>query len=74
MLFKRLGEEMVLFNLDTITHELDRQPGSGNCWPDTILHQSASDIDSMVDRDRLASEAEALLASLQQEGLVSSGE
>ena len=79
VLFKRLGEEMVLFNLDT-DHFYELNGPAARFWELLSAgHDTAEVSERMldeyeVDRDQLASEAGALLASLQQEGLVSSGE
>ncbi|HEY3037865.1 MAG TPA: PqqD family protein [Pyrinomonadaceae bacterium] len=79
VLFKRLGDEMVLFNLDT-DHFYELNGPAARFWELLSAgHDTAQVSEQMldefaVDRDQLASEAGALLASLQQEGLVSSSE
>lgn len=79
VLFKRLGEEMVLFNLDT-DHFYELHGPAARFWELLSAgHNTTQASERMLDeyeveRDQLASEAVALLASLQQEGLVSSGE
>jgi cell division septum initiation protein DivIVA len=79
VLFKRLGEEMVLFNLDT-DHFYELNGPAARFWELLSAgHNTTQASERMLDeyeveRDQLASEAVALLASLQQEGLVSSGE
>ena len=77
VLFKRLGDEMVLFNLDT-DHFYELNGPAARFWEllsagNDTAQVSAQMLDEyVVEREQLASEAGALLASLQQEGLVSS--
>jgi hypothetical protein len=79
VLFKRLGEEMVLFNLDT-DHFYELNGPAARFWEllsagHDIAQASERMLDEYeVERDQLAGEAGALLASLQKEGLVSTGE
>jgi len=79
VLFKRLGDEMVLFNLDT-DHFYELNAPAARFWEllsagsDTAQVSEQMLDEYAVDRDQLANEAGALLASLQQEGLVTSGE
>lgn len=79
VLFKRLGDEMVLFNLDT-DHFYELSGTGARFWEllnaghdpayvrEQMLHEFA------VDSDQFANEAEALLASFQRENLVSPDE
>ena len=79
VLFKRLGDEMVLFNLDT-DHFYELNGPAARFWEllsagNDTAQVSAQMLDEyVVEREQLASEAGALLASLKQEGLVSSDE
>ena len=78
VLSKRLGEEMVLFNLDT-DHFYELNGSAARFWDllnagndaAQVRQQMLSEFD--VDPDQFASEAEALLASLLKEGLVTGG-
>jgi hypothetical protein len=79
VLFKRLGDQMVLFNLDT-DHFYELSGSAARFWE--LLHaghdsvkageQMLAEFD--VDLVQLTREIEALLASLRSEGLVSSDE
>ena len=79
VLFKRLGDEMVLFNLET-DHFYELNGSAARFWELLAAgHDTAQVSDQMreefaVDPDQLASEAEALLASLQREDLISKDE
>ena len=79
VLFKRLGNEMVRVNLDT-DHFYELNGPAARFWELLSAgHDTAQVSEQMLDeyvveRGQLASEAGALLASLQQEGLVSSDE
>ncbi len=79
VLFKRLGDEMVLFHLDT-DHFYELNGTAARFWE--LLH-AGHDTDQVreqmveefaVDADQLHSEVKAFLASLRQENLVSSDE
>ena len=76
VLFKRLGDEMVLFHLDT-DHFYELNGTAARFWE--LLHE-AHDADAArermlkefaVDPDHLAGEVEAFVNSLQHENLVS---
>lgn len=76
VLFKRLGDEMVLFHLDT-DHFYELNGTAARFWE--LLHE-ARDTDAArermlkefsVDPDQLAGEVEAFVTSLQHENLVS---
>ncbi len=76
VLFKRLGDVMVLFHLDT-DHFYELNGTAARFWE--LLHE-VSDAEQArermleefaVDRDQLAGEVEAFVASLRQENLVS---
>jgi hypothetical protein len=75
VLSKRLGEEMVLFNLDT-DHFYELNGSAARFWELLNAGHDAAEVSQQmlsefeVDPDQLASEAEALLASFRQEGLV----
>jgi hypothetical protein len=79
VLFKRLGEEMVLFNLDT-DHFYELNGSAARFWELLNAGQDAAQVSEQmlsefeVDPDQLAREAETLLASFQREGLVTSDE
>jgi hypothetical protein len=79
VLFKRLGAEMVLFNLDT-DHFYELNDSAARFWELLNAGQDAAQVSEQmlnefeVDPDQLAREAEALLASFRQEGLVTSDE
>jgi hypothetical protein len=75
VIFRRLGDEVVLFHLDTDRfYELNGT--AGRFWE--LLHaghDAAEAREQMlgefaIDRDQLAKEADTLLASLAREGLV----
>ena len=76
VLFKRLGDEMVLFHLDT-DHFYELNGTAARFWE--LLHsgQTTSEVrqqmleEFAVDPDQFAGEVEALLTSLQQEDLIS---
>ena len=78
VLSKRLGEEVVLFNLDT-DHFYELNGSAARFWEllnagndaAQVRQQMLSEFD--VDPDQFASEAEALLASLLKDGLVTGG-
>jgi Coenzyme PQQ synthesis protein D (PqqD) len=76
VLFKRLGDEMVLFHLDT-DHFYELNGTAARFWE--LLHE-APDVETArermlgefaVDPDKLAGEVDAFLASLRKENLVS---
>ena len=79
VLSKRLGEEMVLFNLDT-DHFYELNGSAARFWE--LLNAGSDDAavrqqmlaEFEVDPEQLASEAEALMASFRQEGLVTGDE
>jgi hypothetical protein len=79
VLSKRLGEEMVLFNLDT-DHFYELNGSAARFWE--LLNAGSDDAavrrqmlaEFEVDPEELASEAEALMASFRQEGLVTGDE
>lgn len=79
VLCKRLGEEMVLFNLDT-DHFYELNGTAARFWEllsaghDTTYVREQMLDEFAVDPDQLASEAKALLASLLLEGLLSGDE
>ena len=79
VLFKRLGDEMVLFNLDT-DHFYELNGSAARFWELLAAGNDTAQVgDQMreefaVDPDQLASEAEALLASLRREDLISTDE
>jgi len=79
VLFKRLGGEMVLFNLDT-DHFYELNATAARFWELLSAgHDSAHVRERMlgefvVDPDQFAREAEALLDSLRRENLVSNDE
>src|ERR1700682_139620 len=79
VLFKRLGDEMVLFHLDT-DHFYELNGTAARFWE--LLHEM-SDAEQArermleefgVDPDQLAGEVEAFVTSLRNENLVSSDE
>ena len=75
VLFKRLGDEMVLFNLDT-DHFYELNGTAARFWELLSAGQEATQVreqmldEFVVDPDQFAHEAEALLASLRKENLV----
>jgi hypothetical protein len=79
VLFKRLGEEMVLFNLDT-DHFYELNGSAARFWE--LLnagHDPAGVSEKMlqefeVEPQQLAIEAETLLSSLRKEGLLTNDE
>ena len=79
VLFKRLGEEMVLFNLDT-DHFYELNGSAARFWELLNAGQDAVQVSEQmlsefeVDPQQLASEAEALMASFRQEGLITGDE
>jgi|SRR6516162_9304519 hypothetical protein len=76
VLFRRVGDEMVLFHLDT-DHFYELNGTAARFWE--LLHTSQDPAqvreqmtrEFAVDPDQLASESEAFLASLLQEDLIS---
>ncbi len=79
VLFKRLGNEIVLFHLDTDRfYELNGT--AARFWELLSEGSDASEIRAAmlkefeVDSDQFAEEAEALIASLQKENLISTDE
>ena len=76
VLFKRLGDEMVLFHLDT-DHFYELNGTAARFWellhsghaPDEVHQQMLEEF--AVDPDQFAGEAEALLTSLRQADLIS---
>ena len=78
VLSKRLGDEMVLFNLDT-DHFYELNGSAARFWELLNAGNDAAQVRQQmlsefeVDPDQFASEAEALLASLLKEGLVTGG-
>jgi hypothetical protein len=79
VLSKRLGEEMVLFNLDT-DHFYELNGPAARFWELLSTAKDTAEVreqmldEYAVDREQLASEASALLSSLRKEGLVSESE
>ena len=75
VLFKRLGEEMVLFNLDT-DHFYELNRTAARFWELLSAGQAATDVreqmlvEFAVEPNQFAHEAEAMLASLRKENLV----
>jgi hypothetical protein len=75
VLFKRLGDEMVLFNLDT-DHFYELNGTAARFWELLSSGQEANQVNAqmldefVVEPEQLAREAEALLASLRKENLV----
>ena len=75
VLFKRLGDEMVLFNLDT-DHFYELNGTAARFWELLSSGQEATQVrtqmldEFVVEPEQLAREAEALLASLRKENLV----
>jgi hypothetical protein len=76
VLFKRLGDEMVLFHLDT-DHFYELNGTAARFWELLDEVQDAEQArermleEFAVDREQLAGEVEAFVASLRQENLVS---
>jgi hypothetical protein len=76
VLFKRLGDDMVLFNLDT-DHFYELNGTAARFWELLHANGDAANVHEQmveefaVDRDQLGVEVNALLASLKEEGLVS---
>jgi hypothetical protein len=76
VLSKRLGEEMVLFNLDT-DHFYELNGPAARFWELLSTANDTAEVreqmldEYAVDREQFAREASALLASLRKEGLVS---
>jgi hypothetical protein len=79
VLFKRLGDEMVLFHLDT-DHFYELNGTGARFWEllsaghDAVRVRDHMLDEFAVDPDQFAREAEALLASLRREDLVSTDE
>jgi hypothetical protein len=79
VLFKRLGEEMVLFNLDT-DHFYELNGSAARFWELLNACQDPADateqmlLEFEVDPYQLAKEAETLVSSLRQEGLLTNDE
>ena len=79
VLFKRLGDEMVLFNLDT-DHFYELNGTAARFWEllnaghdtDDVCRQMVAEFS--VDDNQFAREAEVMLASFQQENLIISDE
>ncbi|HYR76607.1 MAG TPA: PqqD family protein [Pyrinomonadaceae bacterium] len=75
VLFKRLGDEMVLFNLDT-DHFYELNATAARFWEllsaghDSLAVREHMLQEFAVDPEKFASEAETLVASLQKENLV----
>ena len=75
VLFKRLGDEMVLFNLDT-DHFYELNGTAARFWELLSSGQEANQVNAhmldefVVEPEQLSREAEALLASLRKENLV----
>lgn len=75
VLFKRLGNEMVLFNLDT-DHFYELNGTAARFWELLSSGQEATEVhqrmldEFVVDPEQLVRESEALLASLRKENLV----
>ena len=75
VLFKRLGNEMVLFNLDT-DHFYELNGTAARFWELLSSGQEANQVSAqmldefVVEPEQLSREAEALLASLRKENLV----
>jgi hypothetical protein len=75
VLFKRLGDEMVLFNLDT-DHFYELNGTAARFWELLSSGQEAKQVNAqmldefVVEPEQLSREAEALLASLRKENLV----
>ena len=71
VLFKRLGDELVLFNLDT-DHFYELNGPAARFWELLSAGHDTAEVSKQmldefaVERDQLASEAGALLASLKQ--------
>jgi Coenzyme PQQ synthesis protein D (PqqD) len=79
VLFKRLGEEMVLFNLDT-DHFYELNGSAARFWELLNAGHDPADVSEKmlqefeVDPQQLANEAETLLSSLRKEGLLTNDE
>ena len=79
VLFKRLGGEMVLFNLDT-DHFYELNGTAARFWELLSAGHDSADVrqrmldEFVVEPDQFTREAEALLASLKRENLLSHDE